>query len=56
MLPKAGQMAGLIRLKFFVDTQGWPGGVIGNNIESNFLFLKNFIFYFFTGNPLANRK
>ena len=58
MLPKAGQMAGLIRLKFFVDTQGWPGGVIGNNIESNFLFLKNFIFYFFTGNAgsSANRK
>ena len=58
MLPIAGQMAGPNGLKFFVDTQGWPGGVIGNNMESNFLFLKNFIFYFFTGNAgsSANRK
>ena len=29
MLPIAGQTAGLIGLKFFVDTHGWPGGVIG---------------------------
>jgi len=29
MLHIAGQMAGLIGLKFVVDTQGWPGGVIG---------------------------
>jgi len=26
MLPIAGQTAGPIGLKFFVDTQGWPGG------------------------------
>ena len=25
MLPIAGQTAGPIGLKFFVDTQGWPG-------------------------------
>ena len=29
MLCIAGQTAGPIGLKFFVDTQGWPGGVIG---------------------------
>ena len=29
MLPIAGQTAGPIGLKFFVDTHGWPGGVIG---------------------------
>ena len=28
MLPIAGQTAGQIWLKFFVDTKGWPGGVI----------------------------
>ena len=27
MLPIAGQTAGPLVLKFFVDTQGWPGGV-----------------------------
>ena len=27
--PIAGQTAGPIELKFFVDTNGWPGGVIG---------------------------
>ena len=27
MLPVAGQTAGPIGLKFFVDTHGWPGGV-----------------------------
>jgi len=27
-LPIVGQTAGPIGLKFFVDTQGWPGGVI----------------------------
>ena len=27
MLPIAGQTAGPIGLTFFVDTQGWPGGV-----------------------------
>ena len=29
MLPIAGQTAGTIGLNFFVDTQGWPGSVIG---------------------------
>ena len=29
MFPIAGQTAGPIGLKFFVDTQGWPGGDIG---------------------------
>ena len=29
MFPIAGQTAGPIGLKFFVDTPGWPGGDIG---------------------------
>ena len=29
MLPIAGQTAGPIGLKFFEDTQGWPGSVTG---------------------------
>ena len=29
MFPIAGQTAGPIGLKFFADTQGWPGGVSG---------------------------
>ena len=29
MFPIAGQTAGPIGLKFFVDTKGWPGGEIG---------------------------
>ena len=29
VLPIAGQTTGPIGLKFFVDTQEWPGGVIG---------------------------
>ena len=33
MLSIAGKTAGSIGLKFFVDTQGWPGGVIGYNFE-----------------------
>ena len=28
MLPRAGQTAKPIGLNFFVDTQGWPGGVL----------------------------
>ena len=36
MLPKAGQMAGLIRLKFFVDTQGWPGVSYFFNLKKMF--------------------
>ena len=29
MFPLACQTAGPIGLKFFVDTHGWPGGVLG---------------------------
>ena len=29
MFPIAGQTAGPIGLKKFVDTHGWPGGVVG---------------------------
>ena len=29
MLPIAAQTAGPNGLKFFVDTHGWPGGVLG---------------------------
>ena len=29
MFPIAGQTAGPIGLKYFVDTQGWPWGDIG---------------------------
>jgi len=36
MLSIAGQSAGPIRLKFFVDTHGWPGGVLD---EKNYKFL-----------------
>ena len=32
MLPIAGKSAGPIGLKFFVDTHGWPHGVIGKKI------------------------
>ena len=35
----AGQTAGPIRLKFFVDTQGWPGGDIGKKFPKIFFFL-----------------
>ena len=45
MLPIAGQTAGPIGLKFFVDTQGWPGGVIVKN--RNYFFFKLFFKFFF---------
>ena len=45
MLPIAGQTAGPIGLKFFVDTQGWPGGVIVKN--SKLFFFSNFFSRFF---------
>ena len=32
MLPIAGKSAGPIGLNFFVDTHGWPHGVIGKKI------------------------
>ena len=38
MLPIAGQTAGPIGLKFFVDTHGWPGGDIGKKKIENFFF------------------
>ena len=43
MLPIAGQTAGPIGLIFFVDTQEWPGSVIGY-INRNFfeIFLNIF--------------
>ena len=50
MFPIAGQTAGPIGLKFFVDTFGWQGGVFGLN---NIRFKKKNIFFklfFFTGN------
>ena len=40
MLSIAGQTTGLVRLKFFVDTHGWPEGVIGQKIK--FFFSKFF--------------
>ena len=45
MLPIADQTAGPIGLKFFVDTQGWPGGVIGK--KSKLLFFQTFFQVFF---------
>ena len=51
MIPIAGQTAGPIGLKFFVDTQGWPGGDIGfkksNIFFSKIFFFKIFFFKFF---------
>ena len=49
MFPIAGQTAGPIGLKFFVDTPGWPGGDIGlkkskKNV-SKFFFFRNFFFH-----------
>ena len=47
MLPIAGQTAGRAGpkgLKFFVDTHGWPWGVIGLKNQKNF---KNIFFKFF---------
>ena len=43
MFPIAGKTAGPIRLTFFVDTQGWPGGDIGLK-NPNFIF-KIFFFH-----------
>ena len=39
MFPIAGQTAGPIGLKFFVDTHGWPGGVSGRQ-KFEFFFFK----------------
>ena len=51
MLPIADQTAGPIGLKFFVDTQGWPGGVIVKN--RNYFFFKLFFKFFFHGQSRA---
>ena len=40
MLPIDSQTAGPIGMKFFVDTQGWPGGVrLKNKIKISSIFL-----------------
>ena len=51
MFPIAGQTAGLIGLNFFVDTQGWPGGVLDK--KNRIFFQKNF-FPRATPGPLAS--
>ena len=47
MLSIAGKTAGLSGLTFFVDTQGWPGGVLGHK-KSNFYLFKFYFLYFFS--------
>ena len=47
MLRKVGQTAGPIGLKFFVDTHGWPAGVISAKI---FFFIIEEKIFFPTGN------
>ena len=47
MFPIAGQTAGPIGLKFFVDTHGWPGSDIGLKKKSPNICFSNF---FSTGN------
>ena len=42
MLPLAGQTAGPNGLKFFVNTHGWLGGVLGNNNKISNIFLTIF--------------
>ena len=44
MLPIAGQTAGPNGLKFFGDTQGWPGGVLGLK-KFDIFFLQNLFFH-----------
>ena len=48
MLRIAGQTVGPIGLKFFVDTHGRPGGVIGKKIFEHF-FPNNFFLVFYHG-------
>ena len=51
MFPIADKTARPIGLKFFVDTQGWPGGDIGaKNKNPNFFLFFFFKFFFSTGN------
>ena len=49
MLPIPGQTAGPIGLKFFLDTQGWPGSVKGYK-KTNFFENIFFSIFFFTVN------
>ena len=66
MLCIAGQTAGPIGLKFFVDTHGWPGVLYAkkmfcffHNIFFLIYFFSNFFFKFFsraTPGPLASTK
>ena len=53
----AGQKDGPIGLKFFVDTQGWPGGDKGLKKSPIFffkIFFSKFIFPRATPGPSAN--
>ena len=43
MFPIAGQTAGPIGLKLFVDTHGWPGGDKAKKIQKK--FFSNFFFH-----------
>ena len=52
MFPIAGQTAGPIGLKFFVDTHGWPGVIKAK--KSKFFFFRNFFFPRATPGPLAS--
>ena len=45
MLPIAGKTARPIGLTFFVDTHGWPGGVLG--FKKNRSFFSKFLFFKF---------
>ena len=44
MVPIAGQTAGPIGLKFFVDTHGWPGG---SKKKFQIFFYRKFFFQIF---------
>ena len=48
MFPIAGQTAGPIKLKFFVDTHVWPGGV---RLEKIRFFFK--IFFMCNAGPFS---
>ena len=50
MFPIAGQTAGPIGLKFFVDTPGWPGGDIGYKKNKKICLKKKNVRKFFFPN------
>ena len=53
MLRIAGQTAGQIGLNFFVDTQGWPGSIIG--YKKSKIVIKIFFLHFFSwASPISN--